>query len=488
LFKLNSWLSLYPSFTFLLLASLVALPTVLFGQGQSHTVQVVDHEFIPDEITITEGDTVSWVWGGDNHDVVAGKSPQEAKPEIFDSEFQNEGFVFELTFSREFLNTHPLPGDIYDYFCHPHFHHGMVGKIIVNRLEKPFQAQPAGFQVVPPTSSEAGAECSLVVSADESELEVSCAHDLDQLEGVELRSGIYGQDGDIICNLNPQELPNGTICQISSSQVDQMLLGNTYLVFNTTTFPGGELRGQVLNAGGSNLIEGTVFLQGQGLGGVEVSDGTRSATTDLLGQYTLDGVPNGVYNLTAAGDSYVITPNQGTNPVVVNDQNLTLRDFTATVCEGDVIECSLCEELQVDGLKASAIESFRLLRRFQQRSLRRLNRVSRQANFQQRLSRFRTITRRNRRLINTTYPNSSVRVECSDQQLCLPVQLGDTLQPIENRIERQQRQIRRMGRRARLRGVRIALVRRLNTRTAEVVDGVKQTLSELPQSFYECSE
>ncbi len=47
----------------------------------------------------------------------------------------------------------------------------------------------------------------------------------------------------------------------------------------------------------------------RGLGGVLVSDGTRTATSDVNGNYTLRNIPNGSYTLTPVLDGYVFTPN-----------------------------------------------------------------------------------------------------------------------------------------------------------------------------------
>lgn len=96
----------------------------------------------------------------------------------------------------------------------------------------------------------------------------------------------------------------------------------------------------ISNAGRSNLnfsvtttttfrVSGTVTTGGTPLPGVVVSDGTRSATTDSLGSYTLVGVPAGAYTLTPTLSGYSFTP--ATLMVNVVAADLTGQNFTTTV-------------------------------------------------------------------------------------------------------------------------------------------------------------
>ena len=67
---------------------------------------------------------------------------------------------------------------------------------------------------------------------------------------------------------------------------------------------------------------------GNGVAGVTVSAGARSATTDATGFYTISGLPTGVYTLTATRSGYQITPASRT--VTVSD-HLSGQDFIATL-------------------------------------------------------------------------------------------------------------------------------------------------------------
>ena len=82
-------------------------------------------------------------------------------------------------------------------------------------------------------------------------------------------------------------------------------------------------------------VSGSVTSAGQGLAGVVVSDGTRSATTSTSGAYTITGVPNGTYTLTPRRDGFTFTP--ATLSVTVNGSNLSGRNFTAAAIPTNLI-------------------------------------------------------------------------------------------------------------------------------------------------------
>ena len=90
-----------------------------------------------------------------------------------------------------------------------------------------------------------------------------------------------------------------------------------------------------LNVGtlGSTLtysISGKVTLNGAGLAGVTVSDGTRSAATAIDGTYSIASVPdNATYTVTASLGGYTFAPSSVS--VTVKGVNVTGNNYTATV-------------------------------------------------------------------------------------------------------------------------------------------------------------
>lgn len=77
--------------------------------------------FDPDTLEISSGDTVTWEWGTDTHNIHVLEQPDGAdwpgEPEIYDT-----GHTYSYTF--EVAGT-------YEYVCQPHEAQGMYGTIIV---------------------------------------------------------------------------------------------------------------------------------------------------------------------------------------------------------------------------------------------------------------------------------------------------------------------------------------------------------------------
>src|SRR5436190_1031322 len=98
--RLSFWLSaIFLAFIPLLVSA--ATTSVSVGEGGAR--------FNPESVTIPLGDTIEWVWLGNNHSVTTGT---QFNPDgIFDSEIQNTGFRISFTF--------PEPGT-YPYYCHVH--------------------------------------------------------------------------------------------------------------------------------------------------------------------------------------------------------------------------------------------------------------------------------------------------------------------------------------------------------------------------------
>jgi len=72
-------------------------------------------------------------------------------------------------------------------------------------------------------------------------------------------------------------------------------------------------------------IQGRVTLDGTGIPGITVSAGTRSATTDDTGAYTIPNVPSGTYTLTPSGGGYTFDPIN--RSVTLSGSNVSGIDF-----------------------------------------------------------------------------------------------------------------------------------------------------------------
>lgn len=290
-----------------------------------HSVRVIDHQFIPANITVDEGDVVQWNWEADFHDVEAGTSitnPTNA----FSSGLLNRGAFFQVGFTRHLLNTFPEAGDEYNYFCNPHFSMGMNGKVSVVRQPHYFLAAANPFEAGDGESSTPEANC--LLEFRESMIEVQCSYqtELDQLE---LGIGDLNEQSGTICS-HTVESGNKVACILSSNERDMLFNGQLFVRLGGENLT--QIRGQVLLWSGSSQIEGQVRdTLGEPLAGVQVSDGFRTSITDAVGRYIITDVPNGVYQLTAAKEGYLISPDAFVSPAVVNGTDVNLRTFTATI-------------------------------------------------------------------------------------------------------------------------------------------------------------
>ena len=84
------------------------------------------------------------------------------------------------------------------------------------------------------------------------------------------------------------------------------------------------------SSGTTYAVSGAVTTaSGAAIGGVRVSSGSATATTNTSGQYTLTGLANGTYTLSPSLAGYTFSPSS--QSVTVNGANVTGRNFTGTV-------------------------------------------------------------------------------------------------------------------------------------------------------------
>lgn len=79
----------------------------------------------PDSITVTAGETVTWTWASNNHNVVVDEQPDDADWPGTDggaAETYDDGYEYTYTFET--------PGT-YSYYCSPHEGMGMVAEVVV---------------------------------------------------------------------------------------------------------------------------------------------------------------------------------------------------------------------------------------------------------------------------------------------------------------------------------------------------------------------
>ena len=94
----------------------------------NHNVTTVGNTFSPANITINQGDTVTWTNGGGSHNVNATLATYPNNPEGFGNSVSSSSWTLQHVFS--------IPGT-YDYQCDPHTGMGMVGTVVVNTVSTP---------------------------------------------------------------------------------------------------------------------------------------------------------------------------------------------------------------------------------------------------------------------------------------------------------------------------------------------------------------
>jgi hypothetical protein len=100
-------------------------------------------------------------------------------------------------------------------------------------------------------------------------------------------------------------------------------------------------------------VSGKVMNGATPLPGAVVSDGTRSATTNATGDYSLTGVPSGRYTLTATLAGWAFRSTGFTNPVEVNGGNLSNLSFapTGVTLSGRILGASVAATV-TDGVRS----------------------------------------------------------------------------------------------------------------------------------------
>ncbi len=121
----------------------ITIQEIAFGTNGSHTVQVQDFQFSPEEITINLGDTLSFVWTGVIPHTVTSDAP--SGPNAFNSGLLGQGAAWQL-----------IPGATgsFPYYCIPHGAPGGVGMAgIINVISSCTGSIANGNMVIQYTST-----------------------------------------------------------------------------------------------------------------------------------------------------------------------------------------------------------------------------------------------------------------------------------------------------------------------------------------------
>lgn len=318
---------------FPLIAAALAVTTPAIGE--THTVTVGDFFFSPQNLSITEDDTVRWVWEAGGHDVAEGDlNTLDSERAFLSGDTTSEaGASYEVRFDRTLINSYLRTGNSYDYVCRPHAGF-MSGRVTVTRIAKSLRAELNQWQVIPNTNSSASGTFELTLSADETSLSVSGTHSVSSPTTIILREGAIGSStGTAFCSISGSSPVNGSCTGLSKAVADGVFSGDTYVEVRSSAFPSGEIRGQIYRVSSeTKSVAGRVLDDNNSpILGAVVTDGTRNATSAVTGFFSLSNVPNGAYRIFGTSNGQALVPNDGTNPYLVNGLDVSNRNLTLFV-------------------------------------------------------------------------------------------------------------------------------------------------------------
>lgn len=167
---------------------------------------------------------------------------------------------------------------------------GMTAGFASGQMQtKEFVFPLEGVQEVPPSGSPATGTCTIFLDGGAMTIDVDCSYQ--GLVGTPTAAHIHGpalagQNAGVQIALTPVGAPSGTInhvgMPVTPQQMQDMLDGLHYVNLHTTTAPGGEIRGQVVQGPPVPTVSqwGVILLGAMllGVGAVTLKRRSRAAT------------------------------------------------------------------------------------------------------------------------------------------------------------------------------------------------------------------
>jgi plastocyanin len=161
------------------LAAVSVLSAYIPAGATLHIVNQSGLSFVPDDLTVEEGDTVRWVWDAGSHTVTSGAGAADPNAgSLFDAPLTSVNTTFQYVFNT--AGTYP-------YFCRPHEGFGMKGTITVDvpsSVRAPV-ATIAALRQNRPNPFEGLTEITYTLS-----------------QGAHVRLGVYDARGRLVANLD----------------------------------------------------------------------------------------------------------------------------------------------------------------------------------------------------------------------------------------------------------------------------------------------
>ena len=222
----------------------VAILFVPSANATIHEIQVGNFFFSPLNTVVTQGDTVRWVLVTGTHSTTSDGS----SPKAWDSGISGvAGVLLEL----EFTTSDP-PGD-YPYHCTVH---AATMKDTLRVVAAPsagggtaysFTLDESQADACNGTGSVAVGSGSAILSADSSELEIVVIHSVTDPIDAHIHTAAPCVSGGITYGFASSTSPIVDTVPLTSQMLSDLIAGNLYVNIHSTSFPNGEIRGQIAN-------------------------------------------------------------------------------------------------------------------------------------------------------------------------------------------------------------------------------------------------
>ncbi len=115
------------------------------------------------------------------------------------------------------------------------------------RAETTFIVRLSGAQEVPPNNSTAAGACVAVLNDAQTELAVTCTHNVQNVTAAHIHRAPRGTNGGVVFPFNSPASPmQGTWMNMTNQNVQDLFAENLYVNVHSTAFPGGEIRAQIV--------------------------------------------------------------------------------------------------------------------------------------------------------------------------------------------------------------------------------------------------
>lgn len=273
------------------------------------TVVVTNNKFTPAVVTITEGETVLWIFDQGTHNVNGSQSTFPANPDDFRS---GSAAPAPYTFTHTFIN----PGTN-DYRCDPHYEMGMVGQVIVKPLH------PGKVYTNKTIEQAAEIDQNGVAVLTDSLVEVT-----GEIYGINMRAsgisstlidqdnigiGIFNASFDFGYNVTEGDIVKvrGTVSQFNGLQqivldtVIKVSSGNPLISPDVVPMLNEDTESSLVTLENVTLKNPSEWIQGSTFNAT-VTDGTNDFLIRVLNLTTLSSepAPTGAFNITGIGGQY----------------------------------------------------------------------------------------------------------------------------------------------------------------------------------------